>query len=457
MTHNPLQHMKHKIKTVLTILLVVLLGISRTSAQSGTGYSLQQLIEAARNSNLLLYIKESQVQEKVSKLKEDKIKQYPSATIDGNYQYNFNLPDITIPAGTIGTVATGNGATQLMPAQDTRLKIGDKGSYNAGISFYQPIIQQAKIHTGLEIDKTEIRLSQQEKAKTTLQLTLSVEQLYYGTLIAQKQAEAARARLQLAKSRVYDAENAIQAGKAIGLTLSGLQADMAGQEQNVLKLDIAVQDYLAELSRLTNIPVNQIRLLEPSSNPILNGDIDGYKVQAAGNPEIQISKLNVDKARLGIKMARQSNLPDFGLIAGYYHQQGNPVLPSNSPYLGISLRWNLQDLFSNKQVEVQRKFQLKQAEANLAYTQQQVDTDLEKAWRKIQQSEALIKAAERVALFRKAALTAQENKQAAGLDIKTSLLEARQLLAEAEADLYAAQLSKATATSELHHLTGIQQ
>ncbi|MGQ7855539.1 TolC family protein [Pedobacter sp. WC2501] len=448
--------MKHKIKTVLTI-LVVLLCANRASAQSTTGYSLQQLIDSARTNNLLLSIGEFQVQEKMSKLKEDKIKQYPSVVLDGNFQYNFKLPDITIPAGSIGTVTAGNGTIQPMPAQDTRLKIGDKGSYNAGISLYQPIIQQARIHTSLEIDKTEINLSQQEKARTNLQLNLSVEQLYYGTLIAQKQAEAAKARLELTKSRIYDAQNALQAGKTTGMPLSGLQADLAGQEQNILKQEIAVQDYLAELIRLTNIPAHTIRLIEPSSNNFQTGDINGYKMKAAGNPEIQISKLNIDKARLGIKMARQGNLPDLGLIAGYYNQQGNPVLPSSSPYLGIALKWNLQDLFSNKQVQIQRQFQLKQAEANLTYTKQKVDTDIEKAWRKTQQSEALIKSAQKVVFYRKTALKEQEDKQLAGLDIKTSIIEARQLLAEAEADLYAAQFSNAMAISELANLTGTEK
>lgn len=431
--------MKLSIKSCLLLLVFILPGYSRLSAQT----SLQQLIDAAMKNNHLLSIREYQVQEKMSKLKEDEIKRYPSATLDGSYQYNFNLPEITLPAGTISTG---------MPSEDRKFTVGEKSTYNVGLNIYQPITQQFKMSTGLSIDKTDIKLGQKEKEKTVLQMQLAIEQLYYGALIAQKQVEGTMARLELARARLYDAEGVLAAGKSTGVNLSGLRAGISGEEQNLLKLNIQVEDYLTELERLTNLHAIKLEAVEPGSMTV--NPVDEYKLAATSNPDMEIARLNKEKALLGIKAAKQSNLPDFGVIAGYYVQQGSPVLPGNSPYVGLNLKWNIQDLFSNKQVQNQRQYQLKQAEEAIIYTQQQVESDIDKAWRKVKQSDALITAAQKLAGYRREALKEQQDKQASGLDIKTGLLEAKSQLAEAEADLYAAQLSKALAIAALRNLTG---
>jgi outer membrane protein len=39
-------------------------------------------------------------------------------------------------------------------------------------------------------------------------------------------------------------------------------------------------------------------------------------------------------------------------------------LPTNVQFVGINVKWNLQNIFSNKYVIRQREFQLKQAEEN---------------------------------------------------------------------------------------------
>lgn len=445
--------MKHNIKTGLLLLVVLIFGSSELSAQQK--YSLVQLVEAARNNNRLLTMKEYEVREKISKLKEDGIKRYPAPKLEGNYQYNFNLPDITVPAGSLGTVNTGSGGDQLLPAQASRFAVGQKGTYNVGVDLYQPISQQFRIKTGLDVDRLEIKIVEKEKEKILIQLQLSIEQLYYGVLILQKQQEAGGAKLELAKTRLYDAQGAVAAGKEIAVSLSGLRASIAEQEQDLLKLSIQEEDYLGELSRITNLDVLLLHFQQSEQDDdTLSKDIDAYKVIALGNPDIEMAKLNIEKASLGVKAAKQSNIPDFGLIGGYYLQQGNPILPTNSPYLGISLRWNIQDIFSNRQVQNQRFFQLKQAEENMAYTKQQVNSDLEKGWRKIKQTDAMIGTAEKLVGFRRAALKEQMDRQSAGLDIKTAMLETRSQLAEAEAGLYAAKLSSVIARSELRSLTG---
>jgi len=76
-------------------------------AQNVTSYSLQQLTDSALKNNHTLSIKEWQIKEKLAKVSEDKIKKYPSTTVNSNYQYNFILGEITIPAGTPSQIVLG--------------------------------------------------------------------------------------------------------------------------------------------------------------------------------------------------------------------------------------------------------------------------------------------------------------------------------------------------------------
>ncbi|OXG07124.1 outer membrane protein TolC [Flavobacterium araucananum] len=445
--------MNHKIKTGLQLLGAILLGSLRLSAQESS-YSLQELIEAAKKNNSLIRIKEYQVQEKMSKLKENKIKQYPSAIVDGTYQYSFNQPEITIPAGSLGTIDTGNGQTQLLPSQASKFPTGQKGSYNVGLNFYQPVTQLFKINTGLNMDKVDIKLGQAEKEKTALELQLAIEQLYYGAIIAQKQTDATKAKLELAKSRLYDAQGALTTGKTIQANLSGLQAVIAGEEQNLLKIEFQLQDYLAELSRLTTLSIVVLQPQDEEQGNINTFAVNDYKNLADHNPDMEIARLQKEKAVLAIQAAKESNLPDFGLVAGYYVQQGSPFLPKNSPFAGLSLKWNLQDLFSNNELKNQRQFQLRQAEETITYTQKQVNSTIDQTWRKVELSQGLIASAKKLVGYRKDALKEQQDKEDAGLGIKTALLEAKSQLAEAETDLYTAKLSNTIAIAELRNLAG---
>jgi len=447
--------MKRTIKYLLLLPMIAGCSCTLLQAQFVQPYSLQQLKDSALKNNYALAVKEWQIKEKQAKIKEDEIKKYPSATVNGNYQYNFILGELTIPAGTIGALPLSSTNTVLLPNTDKNFTVGDHNNYNVGVTAYQPITQQAKIKTGLEIDRTDVALTEKEKLSISLQIQQAIEKLYYGILIAQKQQEEAAAKLALAQSRLQDVENALLAGKTTTADKAGLQAAIADEEQNMLKLKIQEQDYTGDLINLTRINATSLKLndIESTVQPVIA--LDEYKNAAAGsNTDLQIARLGKSKALLGIKAARQSNRPDVGLVGGYFYQSGNPLLPASNPFVGVNLKWNLQDIFSNKEIQKQRQFQLKQAEVNLLNAQQQVNNNIEKAYRKIGHSQELIVVAQKAVAYQKEGLKIQEDKQAAGLNVKTDWLNAKSHLAKAEADLYSAQLGYLLAVSELKKLTG---
>jgi outer membrane protein TolC len=130
------------------------------------------------------------------------------------------------------------------------------------------------------------------------------------------------------------------------------------------------------------------------------------------------------------------------------------IYPKNNSYIGASMKWNLQDMISNRTVQRQRIYLKEQAEENLANTKEQVNKDIAKAYRKLLQSKELIIVAGKVVEYRAAALKIQNNERLAGLNLESELLSAKAAMAKAESDYFAAHLNYRIALSELKILTG---
>lgn len=246
-------------------------------------------------------------------------------------------------------------------------------------------------------------------------------------------------------------ESALLSGKTVNVNKAGLLANIADEEQNLLKLDIQADDYTADLKQLTGITADSIILEMP-------GDIHPVSSPAPAdtfnNVDLKIATLGKLKTEQAIRATKAGYLPDVGLIAGYTYQTGNILYPTSNPYAGASLRWNIQDLFSNKQVLKQRQFLLQQAETNITNTREQVTNDIARTQRRINQAAALIAVAQKAVTYREEEMKLQEDKSDAGLNIAADILQTKSQLAKAEADLLAAQLSYRLAQSDLKILTG---
>jgi outer membrane protein TolC len=431
---------------IYAVITVLLLTAPSLSAQQVV--PLEQAVDMALQHNRSLQIKSLQTAEKQAKVQEDNIKKYPSVTVNSTYQYNPNLGVLTIPEGSFGSLPTG-GTTVLLPNEAKSFQLGNHNTFNAGVTVYQPITQLGKIKAGVEVLRTDVLIAEQEKTKAALQVKQAVERLYYGILITRKQKEEAAAKMALAKIKLYDVESALLSGKTIDVNKAGLQANIADEEQDMLKLDIQEEDYRADLQQLTGLTADSMQVEMPAT--ILPAT--DATVNTSYNVDLRIAMLNRTKTEQAIKATRLNYLPDVGLIAGYSYQTGNLLYPTNNPFAGAQLKWDIQGLFANKQVLKQRHFLLQQAQENIENTQEQVNNDIAKARRKITQAAALIAVAQKVVNYRQEELRIQEDKQAAGLNIAADILDTRSSLAKATADLLSAQLNYRLAQSDLKILT----
>jgi outer membrane protein TolC len=445
------------LKLTAAISILTFSGQIQLPAQTVETLKLEDAIDMALQNNHLLNIKKFQAEEKQIKVNEDRVKFLPTVAIGGSYQYNTNLPSITVEQGMFGTLPFG-GISYPLPPIDEIIEVGKHNVYNAGVTFYQPVSQIGKINAGVQLSKAELQIARTEESKTAFQIKQAVEKLYFGLLILTKQIEEADLKVALSKTKLHDVESAVAAGKTTESNIYGLSANAAEEEQNLLKLKIQYDDYAADLAQLTGLdPSVELELQPvPAEDFVANLPAIDTSIIESGinNNDLKMASLNITKADYSIKASKFSYLPDMGILGGYTYQEGSDIFPKNNTYIGASLKWNLQDILSNRTIQKQRTFIKKQAEENLANTKEQINKDIAKAYRKLRQAEELISVAGKVVDFRRADLKIQNDKRISGFNLEADLLSARASMAKAESDYYAAQMNYRIALSELKILTG---
>jgi outer membrane protein len=441
---------------MLRLMLITLFISSYTilNAQEKPSINLHQAIDLAVENNHLLKIRDYQIDEKQAKLTESRIKALPSIISNSTWQYNQNLGNLTIEQGEFGVLPLSQQLIIPLPASQLNFPLSKHNTFNAGVTFYQPITQLAKIKFGVDVSKTEFLISQKEKEKSLFLISQAVEKLYYGLLITGKQIDEAEAKFQLSEIKLQDAESALKSGKTIETTIAGLMAAKADEEQNIIKLRFQEEDFMADFCVLTGLSSGQFRI-EPVDLTISIDSVSIFRDdQITKNSDLSLALLTQTKAKQAVKAAQWTYLPDLGLIAGYTYQKGNKIFPEQNPFVGATLKWNLQDILLNRQLVNQRRSQLLQSQEQSALAEKQVTTDMEKTQRKLNHARALIEVTRKVVTYRSEELKIQQNKQANGLNTSAEVLNTKALLAKSEADLLAAQLNYRMVIAELRTLRG---
>lgn len=444
-------------KQLKVILSALLLAVAAQAAAQEASASLDQLIREALRSNHMLAAAGYKVDEEAAKVPEIAIKRYPALTANAAYMYRFRLGQLTLPAGGLGLLPLGE-ASIAMPPEPVSIGFGHHNTLIAGATLYQPILQLPKIGTGVALAESSRKVAELQLTKAQLQVVNGVERLYYGLLAVRSRKLEAQRMIDAAEMRLYDAESARLAGKAVAVDIAGLNAAVADKRQALIGYATEEAGYLSDLRKLTGMDLATTTILpdpQPDdASPARLLSLDHYlRAAEAGNADILISRENVDKSRLAIRAAKQSYLPDLGLMAGYTYQDVISLLPRNNTYLGVSLSWNLQDAAANRHNVGQRRAVGMQAVESAEAVRRDVVAAVEKAYRHAQESLSLMDVARQARDYRAGLARQAGDRSDAGLCTALDLLDSQAALAHAQADYYSAAQAYRIALAELRQLT----
>jgi outer membrane protein TolC len=417
--------------------------------------TLPEAVELALQGNSAAKIARFKVDEKAKKVDSTTADYYPRLSNESRFLGLSDQQLVTIPAGSLGNVP-GIGP---FPKTDTSIDQGSSTFFLSTTTLSQPLTQLIKIHDATKIARSDQNVARAEARQTENDVILAVHQLYYGLLSARKQKEAAAAGLSAALESQREAENAVRSMTRLEVSLNEARTAVLQNRQSLITADIQIADYNSELNNVLGLPLDTVLEL---SDP---GPSDGaaqtreHYLQAAlsGNAELEAAIASVDKARSGVKAAKDEYIPEVSLFASHMYQDGAPFLTNNVGTFGIMMTWNIWDWGKRGAVVGERKAQLSQAQENLRRVNDQVTVGLEKAYRKLERTKSMMDVAREALALQRERLRLSSDQLKASTISSAKYNEAVAALKKAESEELQARLGYELALAELNRIAATFQ
>jgi outer membrane protein TolC len=413
--------------------------------------SLEEAVRLALRQNRALKIARLKVKENESRKAAAHSDYLPTITNQSNVLHISELQNITVPAGSLGSVAGAN-----LPPQSISVGQGKQTFYSSGTMIAQPLTQLLRIRQENRVALAEIGTSRDELKNAENQVALQVHALYFGILVAQLQKKAADQETSFASESLRENENDIRNGSALQVAEIQSRAELLQGQQSVLTAELQVQDYMTELNDLLGLPLDTKLELDPevvSDFSTLTKD-EYVKVAWDENPEIHSAEEAVAKARAGVAAAKTTYIPDITAFARHSYQDGVPFLVRNFGTVGVNMSYTLWD-FGKRRAEVrERATQLAEAEENLERLKEKVSVEVERSYNTLERTKSMVNVAVQVVKLREESERLTTDQATQGVVLVSEVRHASAANYKAKADLLQANLAYLLAHAELERAVG---
>jgi outer membrane protein TolC len=440
-------------KTIRFAVVVALLLVCGTSAVTGEvrHLKLQEAVRMAIQQNRSLKIARLKVKESEARKSMARSDYFPVITNQSNALHISELQNITVPAGTLGTVAG-----SAIPPVDVSVAQGKQTLYSSGTMIAQPLTQLLRVHQENRAAAADVASSRHELRNAEDQVALEVHTLYFGILVAQLQRKAAEQETSFATESLRENENDVRHGSALKVAEIQSRAELLEGRQSVLTAALQIEDYTTELNDLLGLPLDTKLELEPEVTvdfPTLT-KTEYLKQAWAENPTIRSAEEAVGKARAGLGAAKTAYIPDITVFARHSYQDGVPFLVRNFGTFGVSMNYTLWDFGKRRANVSEHSTQLAEAEQSLERLKEEVAVQVERSYNKLERTKNMVNVAAEVAALREESERLATDQEARGVVLISDVRHATAANYRAKADLLQARLGYALAYAELEQTVG---
>ena len=434
------------------IVAVLIFGSGAAQAAETKRLTLPEAMDLALTHNSALKIARARVGENREKVKMAHADYFPHLSNDTTYTSISNKQLVTIPAGSLGTVP-GLGP---FPIHDVPIDQGSNSLLVNTTTLSQPLTQLLKINEAEHIALADQGIAEADLRKAEADITFAVRRLYYGLLIAYKQKEAAEASIEASKEGLKDSEKAVEAGNMLDVAVVGSRVLLLQDKQALLSAEIQISDITAQMNDLLGLPLDTLLIpVDGSSADSPARPREEYLKDALLlNPEVAAAQKNVKKAASAVNAATYEYIPDIGLFGRHIYQDGVPFVDRNITVFGVQMTWNIFDWGKRQAGVGQRRQQLVQATENLHRVERQVEVEVDKAYRKLEQTKMIVAVAREALSLQQEKLRLSGNGLTAGTVNTAKYAESVASLKKAQCDETQALLGVELALAELKRLSG---
>lgn len=389
---------------------------------------------------------------------------YPRITAFGLGAYAFRPIDLSLREGSLTPaldslgVDLGLGPLSPMigpfPSNNLTLVHGENWMRFGGLTLLQPLTQQWRIESGVRAAASARLAADRETARVLAEVRVAVEELFAGILLEEQRTAQHAARLAFEQRRLRDAENARATGEALDDVVLGSQARRIQAETALLRSRQQRERLVRQLADLLGQPDVTDFTLDPvlPSRPVR--PLDYWLSKAEQNPDALIAAAVVERARAGVRAARQAKIPDVSAFATGFVQGGLPLAPSTGGTVGLALTWDVFD-FGRRHSDVARGLtRQRAAEIDRERRGEEAARLIRVTYQDFEHAGEIVALARQARAYRRRAFELAQQSFRQGLALESAALEAESHLREADADVVAAQLQQHVALLRLHYLVG---
>ena len=221
-----------------------------------------------------------------------------------------------------------------------------KTSYNGshGIDLNWTLYSGSSRLNTLKQNELNARIASLNVSQSENSIQEQIAQIYIQILYPAEALKVNEQTLEVSQAEFHRAEQLFEAGSIAKSDLAQLQAQVSTDRYNLVSAQATLADYKLQLKQLLELDgEEEMNLLLPLPDeqlilaPLpLKADV--YQQALALRPEIEASKLGIETADLGIKIARAGYLPTLSLSAGIgtSHANGSDFTFSEQ----IKQNWN---------------------------------------------------------------------------------------------------------------------
>jgi multidrug efflux pump subunit AcrB/outer membrane protein TolC len=447
---------------ITAALLVGLAGAQGTQAQT-KAVTLDEAIRLATEQNSLVKMARDKAKEADGRVTQARANYFPVIT-NQSFATHLNQTEyLEIPKGSLGTYS----ATGPLPGNPVSIELGKQEAFVSTTGAAQPITQMFKIHAGASVAHADAAAAHSDVQQASNEVALNVKTLYYRLLSAERRKHALELRIRAGEQSLDEARKGVESGVVLEEKVLGGEAQLAEARHALGAVEDAIDDMEVQFDDLLGLPLaTKCELTEPdqgsesstsaapAATTISAEDLESEALK--NNPAVASARHTLEKARAGLNAAHAEYIPDITGIAQNIHQNGAPLLPTNTEVVGFQSQWTISEFGKRIGLVHERKAQVAEAQENLQHTKNQVRIDMEKELRKLNRTNDELDAARRLVKDR------TEMLRIAGDQVHTStanfsaLRDAEAQLADAQAQLFDAEMDRAIAQAELNRTEGRQ-
>ncbi|MCU0231817.1 MAG: TolC family protein [Acidobacteria bacterium] len=236
------------------------------------------------------------------------------------------------PALNAGATATRRANEVTRTVGGETITVQARNAY-ASVATLDSVLFDAQTLTRIKAADQDVRARQETSFDQDRLLAFEVSDVYFAVLSAQKLADAARGRLEVATATLEDARARFDAGLAARNEVTRIELEQATAQLTLTQAESTVAKSRLRLEYLLAAPVDRPLVEPPPAPPETRPieELDGIALER--RPDLKALLALAEGSRLRARAERQGFIPDLGFL-------GTARLTNESGLSGNDTDWN---------------------------------------------------------------------------------------------------------------------